>query len=119
MARLSSRVAYFRTCVCLLLLLLFCEPGSGQTNIQAQPAGTLFAVGDVHGDFDGLVTILQRTGLIDPHHHWTGGKATLVQTGDLLDRGPKPREVMDLIMSLEKEAAQRAGKWLACLATTR
>src|SRR5207302_8235545 len=49
-------------------------------------------------------------GLIDAQHHWTGGKATLVQVGDLLDRGPKPREVMDLVMSLEKEAAKAGGR---------
>jgi hypothetical protein len=68
------------------------------------------AIGDVHGDFDDFVAILQRTGLIDKQNHWTGGKTTFVQVGDLLDRGPKPREVMDLMMTLEKEAKQAGGR---------
>lgn len=73
------------------------------------------AIGDVHGDFDDFVLILQRAGLIDAQHHWAGGKAALVQTGDLLDRGPKPREVMDLVMSLQKEAGKTGGNVVALL----
>jgi Calcineurin-like phosphoesterase len=100
----------FRTGVCLLLLLLSCKLCWCQTNTPGGSATTVFAVGDAHGDFKDFVAILQRTGLIDGQHHWIGGKATLVQTGDLLDRGPQPREVMDLLMSLEKEAAEAGGQ---------
>ncbi len=48
--------------------------------------------------------------MIDKQNHWAGGKATFVQVGDLIDRGPKPREVMDLMMALEKEAPQAGGR---------
>ena len=70
----------------------------------------MVAIGDVHGDFDDFVAILQRMRLIDKQNHWAGGKATFVQMGDLLDRGPKPREVMDLMMALEKEAPKAGGR---------
>jgi len=110
MARASFCRVHFRIGVSLLLLLLCCELGRCQANIPGGSAGTVFAIGDVHGDFEDFLAILQRTGLIDGQHHWTGGKATLVQTGDLLDRGPKPREVMDLLMSLEMEAAEADGQ---------
>jgi hypothetical protein len=103
-------MTHVRTGVCLLLLLLSCELGWCQTNTPGGSATTVFAIGDVHGDFEDFVAILQRTGLINGQHHWTGGKATLVQTGDLLDRGPKPREVMDLLMFLEKEAVEAGGQ---------
>src|SRR6267142_3790509 len=59
---------------------------------------------------ESVVAILRRTGLTDKQNHWTAGKTTFVQTGDLLDRGPKPREVMDLMMALEKEAGQAGGR---------
>ena len=75
----------------------------------------VIAIADVHGDFDDFVSILQHTGLIDSAHHWAGGKTTLVQVGDLLDRGPKPREVMDLLMALETEAPKAGGRVVGLL----
>jgi len=88
---------------------------AGPSKTSADAPESVVAIGDVHGDFDDFVAILQRTGLIDKQNHWTGGKATFVQVGDLLDRGPKPREVMDLMMSLEKEAAQAGGRVVGLL----
>jgi hypothetical protein len=87
----------------------------GPAKALAEPPETVVAIGDVHGDFDDFVAILQRTGLIDKQNHWTGGKTTFVQVGDLLDRGPKPREVMDLMMALEKEAGQAGGRVVSLL----
>ena len=81
----------------------------------AGPPEPVVAIGDVHGDYDDFVSILRRAGLIDEQNHWKGGKTTFVQTGDLLDRGPKPREVMDLMMALEKEAAQAGGRVVSLL----
>jgi hypothetical protein len=78
------------------------QPGSGQPRIVA--------VGDVHGSLSGLVGILKAAGLIDDSRHWTGGTATLVQTGDLTDRGAEVRGVLDLMMALEKEAPKARGK---------
>jgi Calcineurin-like phosphoesterase len=91
----------------LLALLSLIIPVTSAAASPEQSA--IMAVGDVHGDFDDLVLILQRSGLLDAQLHWTGNDATLVQTGDLLDRGPKPREVMDFLMSLQKEAAKKGG----------
>jgi hypothetical protein len=41
---------------------------------------------------------------------WSGGHATLVQTGDFLDRGPKARAVADLLMSLQRDAQRQGGR---------
>ena len=67
------------------------------------------AVGDVHGDYDQLVTVLKDAGLLDAKLKWAGGKTHLVQTGDRLDRGTQSRKVMDLVMKLEQQAAQSGG----------
>ena len=72
------------------------------------------AVGDVHGDFEQLVAVLRAAGLIDEQRNWTGGKTHLVQTGDVLDRGPDSRKAMDLLMELEKQARKAGGRVL-CL----
>lgn len=75
----------------------------------------LIAIGDVHGDFDNFCLILRRAGLADDQNHWTGGSAIFVQTGDLIDRGPKSRDVMDMMMRLEEEASKVGGRVIPLL----
>lgn len=75
----------------------------------ADQSSSIVAIGDVHGDFDSFTALLRRLALIDKQNHWAGGKTVFVQVGDLIDRGPKPREALDLMMSLQKEAAQAGG----------
>jgi len=77
--------------------------------------GRVVAIGDVHGEYDGLVAILQQAQLIDAETHWIGGDATLVQTGDLFDRGARVRDVMDLLMRIQKEAADAGGQVIVLL----
>lgn len=67
------------------------------------------AVGDVHGDFNQFVAILQGAELVDSDLNWIGGETHLVQTGDILDRGPDSKAVMDLIMALEQQAPLQGG----------
>jgi hypothetical protein len=67
------------------------------------------AIGDVHGDLQQFAAILQSAALIDSRNRWIGGKTHLVQTGDVLDRGPHSRKVMDLLMELEKQARKAGG----------
>ncbi len=68
------------------------------------------AIGDVHGAFDSFVAILREAGLVGNNRRWSGGKAVLVQTGDVLDRGPDSKRVLDLLRSLEGEAARAGGQ---------
>ena len=78
-------------------------------------APRVVAVGDVHGSYDNLVAILRFAGLADAKGKWAGGKAHLVQTGDLLDRGTDGRKVLDLLMRLEGEARKAGGRVHALL----
>jgi len=73
------------------------------------------AVGDVHGAYDRFAAILRTAGLIDSRDRWVGGKAILVQTGDVLDRGPDSRKAIDLIRKLEKDARRAGGRVLPLL----
>lgn len=70
----------------------------------------IVVVGDVHGAFDEFVQILQRSGIVDQDLAWSGGTATLVQTGDILDRGADVRQVMDMLMRLQDEAEAAGGR---------
>lgn len=92
----------------LLLAILFA--------LAAGPAPPrIVAVGDVHGAYDAFVQILQKAGLIDATQNWVAGGAVLVQTGDVPDRGPKTREVMDLLMKLEQQAPKQGSRVYALL----
>lgn len=73
-------------------------------------AQRVVAIGDIHGEYDGLLSILQASGLVDAEGRWSGGRTTLVQTGDLTDRGAHVRQVLDLLMSLEQQAAEEGGR---------
>jgi hypothetical protein len=70
----------------------------------------IVAVGDVHGAFDAFTAILREARLIDNNRRWIGGTATLVQMGDVLDRGPDSKRVLDLLRALEGEAARAGGQ---------
>ena len=69
----------------------------------------IVAVGDVHGDFEAFTSVLRGAGVIGAGNKWTGGKTHLVQVGDIPDRGPDTRKIMDLLMTLEKQARQAGG----------
>jgi len=69
----------------------------------------IVAVGDVHGDYAQFVKVLRAAGVIDEANRWAAGKTHLVQTGDVLDRGPDSRKAMDLLMDLEAQAARAGG----------
>jgi hypothetical protein len=69
----------------------------------------IVAIGDVHGAIEPFVQSLKLGGLVDNALHWTGGATHLVQTGDLLDRGPDSRKALDLIRALGPEAAAAGG----------
>lgn len=70
----------------------------------------LIAIGDVHGQFEGLVKILRHAELIDNQHHWCGGHNRLVQIGDILDRGPFSLKVDHLLDRLQAEAETTGGE---------
>jgi hypothetical protein len=69
------------------------------------------AVGDLHGDLDACIAILQDAGLVDDREEprWTGGRTHLVQIGDVMDRGDHAREIFILLSRLEREAAEAGG----------
>lgn len=68
------------------------------------------AFGDVHGAYPELISLLQTAGVIDEKLRWKAGATHLVSLGDLLDRGPASRQVMDLLMRLEQEAEAAGGR---------
>jgi hypothetical protein len=73
---------------------------------------SLYALGDIHGDYERLVKLLAAAKIVDDaaQPHWTAGKAVLVVTGDMIDKGPKPLEVLRILMQLRTEAPKSGGE---------
>ncbi len=78
-------------------------------------AARIVAVGDVHGEIEGFDSVLRAAALMDQDGNWVGGDAILVQTGDLTDRGPRVRAVMDRLRSLQEQAPSRGGRVVGLL----
>ena len=67
-------------------------------------------IGDIHGELNGFREILRNAGLIDGNENWNGGDNVLIQTGDVIDRGPYSREVADFLRKLQQEAPGANGE---------
>jgi hypothetical protein len=98
-----------------LTIVVGAQSGSSPSQGEAGPCAVetgerVVAIGDVHGAYDRFVEILRHAGLVDGRQRWSGGRAVLVQTGDLLDRGPDSRRVLDLLRRLEDQAARAGGQ---------
>jgi len=68
------------------------------------------AIADVHGAYEQFLEILRVAGMIDADGHWSGGATHLVQLGDVLDRGPDSRKVLDFLRRLDREAQAAGGQ---------
>ena len=66
-------------------------------------------IGDLNGADDALRDILRGTGLIDARDRWTGGRAELVQVGDLFNRGGGARAALKLLQALKRPAKAAGG----------
>jgi hypothetical protein len=72
-------------------------------------------IGDIHGDFEGLTGILRQAGITDASDRWVAGNTTVVQTGDMTDRGAGVRAVLELLMGLEQQAKAAGGRLVVLL----
>jgi hypothetical protein len=84
--------------------------GSAQADDwRVDGAERVVALADVHGAYDAMVETLRQAEVIDGQLGWSGAGTHLVIVGDLLDRGPRSRDAMDLLMRLEGEALAAGG----------
>ena len=69
----------------------------------------IVAIGDLHGDWDQYMAVMRAAGLVDRKGKWSGGNTHLVQTGDIPDRGPDSRRIIDHLQGLKKQAKRKHG----------
>lgn len=71
---------------------------------------SLFVIGDVHGRYDQLIHLMQKSNIIDTDLNWMAGEAHVVFLGDLFDRGSDVTKVLWFIYELEDKAEAAGGK---------
>jgi len=69
----------------------------------------LVAIGDLHGDLEAARKALGLAGAVDENDRWIGGDLTIVQTGDVLDRGDDAVEILELFDDLTEQARAVGG----------
>ncbi|KAI9294190.1 Metallo-dependent phosphatase [Neoconidiobolus thromboides FSU 785] len=70
----------------------------------------MIAIGDLHGDYSQAIKVLKMVDVIDQNNKWKGkNTTTLVQTGDVVDRGPDTIKLYKLLKRLRKEAEIEGG----------
>ena len=103
----------FATAVLLvtaLALLPGAEPSAQKSACEFDNVERIVAVGDVHGAYERFLGILKTAQVIDEQNRWIGGKTSLVQTGDVMDRGPDSKKVYEFLRRLTKEASSAGGR---------
>ena len=89
--------------------------------VERDTASRVVALGDVHGGYERLVNLLSVGGLIKRDaqspvgYSWDGGDQLLVCTGDLIDKGDRAIDVIDLMQSLEAQAPASGGEVIITL----
>ena len=84
--------------------------------VELDTAADVFALGDIHGDYDRLITLLVGTRLLQrvpaapESPSWSGGGAVLVITGDLIDKWTQSLKVLAFVQALRDSAAAAGGR---------
>jgi hypothetical protein len=116
-------------CATLLCLTMLCAAGvcladgatarDWKTNpavVQIDHATEIFAIGDAHSDFKRLARVMAAAGIIEAtvenpaDAKWHAGRAVLVTTGDMIDKGPRALDVLRLLRHVREEARHAGGE---------
>ncbi|MEH6588875.1 MAG: metallophosphoesterase [Halioglobus sp.] len=93
----------------LIVLVFTIQATQAASTFDVSTQSRVVAFGDVHGAYTDWTSMLQEVGVIDQQLNWAGGKTHLVSLGDLIDRGPGSRAVVELLMKLEQQAKKAGG----------
>ena len=95
--------------ICFFMLGLGILLSANTSAYEVDTRARVVAFGDVHGAYTDWTALLRELGVIDKANNWVGGDTHLVSLGDLIDRGPDSRKVVELLKKLDSQAEQAGG----------
>jgi hypothetical protein len=101
--------AISRRIICSIVVAALTAPAISAQKDTFSSVARAAAIGDIHGDMSALKQALSLAGVIDAGGKWSGGKTHLVQVGDVPDRGPDTKAIIEYLMDLEKQAKRAGG----------
>ena len=97
-----------------LAVFAFGAPAQARAQAAFNNVARIVVFGDLHGEADKFEDMLRTAGLVDAAGNWAGGRTHFVQLGDVEDRGPDSRTILNHLMRLEPQA-RRAGGYVHAL----
>lgn len=104
------------------LVILHVSAFSEITSMQADDTtamsavqAPLCAIGDLHGDEKHALRALRLCSAVDEQGSWIGGAMTVVQVGDVLDRGNRSLPLLERLWAIRQEAAEAGGELVLLL----
>ena len=97
-----------------LLMYVSCKPPIEKEQAQMNKQRVL-AIGDLHADLAATKDVFQLAKIIDGEGNWIATNTTVVQTGDLTDRGPNGKTLLQFIQKLEREAPQHNSQLISLI----
>ena len=90
-----------------------CETDTQGEKLREDINGTqrpLCAIGDMHGDPNHALSALRLCDAVDEAGRWSGGTMTVVQVGDVFDRGNASVALQQMLWELRDQAAAAGGE---------
>ena len=87
-------------------------------------AERLVVIGDIHGDYNAFVSVLKKAKIVNENMDYIGGKAHVVQVGDILDRKARDEDgededseakIISLILELQMKSYLNGGGYHAVM----
>lgn len=104
-------ITLFRAFLSVLALFALSAPASANAQQwEWDDVERIVAIGDLHGDYEKFAAMLRTARVLDADNRWSGGATHLVQLGDVPDRGPDTRRIIDLLRALEAPARRAGGR---------
>ena len=117
--RLSSREMSVKLSLFIFVLLLMINTAAEAKAEKIDDyhwtgVDRVVVIGDIHGDYDQYIRVMESAGLLNRRGRWSGGETHLVQTGDIPSRGDDTRKIVDHLVRVARQA-ERAGGYVHML----